>query len=76
MVTMFAITLVSEVVNDRSFVSMAEDLWTLPFLIAIYTLPAKPNEWMFFVRPDFRHCDLSKNALGPCQWLVIISVSA
>lgn len=50
---MFGITLVSEVVDDRSFISMAEDLWTLPFLIAIYTLPAKPNQWLFFVCPSF-----------------------
>lgn len=50
MVTMFAITLLSEAVNERSLVSMADNLWTLPFLIAIYTLPAKPNQWLFFVR--------------------------
>lgn len=49
MFTMFAITLISETVNDRSFVSMAEDVWTLPFLVAIYLLPAKPNQWLYFV---------------------------
>ena len=52
---MFGITFVSEVVNERSFVAMAEDLWTLPFLVAIYCLPAKPNQWVYFVsRSDFR----------------------
>jgi hypothetical protein len=47
---MFVITLISEVVDDRSFVAMAEDVWTLPFLIAIYLLPSKPNQWIFYVR--------------------------
>ncbi|ESK96304.1 allantoate permease [Moniliophthora roreri MCA 2997] len=47
-ITMFGITVVSEMVNDRSFVSMAEDLWTLPFLVAIYCLPEHPNQWMYF----------------------------
>ncbi|KAL0958114.1 hypothetical protein HGRIS_000283 [Hohenbuehelia grisea] len=48
MLTMFGITLISEAVNDRSFVSMAEDVWALPFLIALYTLPPKPNQWIYF----------------------------
>lgn len=45
---MFAVTLVSETVNERSFVSMSENVWTLPFLIALRTLPSKPNPWIFF----------------------------
>ena len=49
MITMFAITLISEIVNDRSLVAMAEDLWTLPFLIAIYLLPDNPNPWVYYV---------------------------
>ncbi|KAG2351135.1 major facilitator superfamily domain-containing protein [Suillus spraguei] len=48
-VTMFVITLVSEFVNERSIVSMMEDLWTLPFLVALYALPSSPNPWIFFV---------------------------
>ncbi|RDB30327.1 hypothetical protein Hypma_007245 [Hypsizygus marmoreus] len=48
MVTMFGITMISESVNDRSFVAMAEDVWSLPFLIALYTLPANPNQWKYF----------------------------
>ncbi|KAI0064886.1 allantoate permease [Artomyces pyxidatus] len=47
-VTMFWITWVSERVNDRSIVSMAEDIWVLPFLVAIYCLPANPNPWVFY----------------------------
>lgn len=47
-ITMFAVTLVSETVNERSFVSMSENVWTLPFLIALRTLPSKPNPWIFF----------------------------
>ncbi|RDB15169.1 hypothetical protein Hypma_004852 [Hypsizygus marmoreus] len=48
MITMFLITMVSESVNDRSFVAMAEDIWALPFLVALYVLPAKPNQWKYF----------------------------
>lgn len=46
---MFLITLASELVNERSIVSMMEDLWMLPFLVAIYALPSSPNPWLFFV---------------------------
>lgn len=48
MITMLIITLVSENFNDRSFVSMAEDVWILPFLIALRALPNKPNPWLFY----------------------------
>ncbi|GLB39067.1 putative transporter [Lyophyllum shimeji] len=48
MITMFAITLLSETVNERSFVAMMEDVWALPFLIALYALPKNPNQWKFF----------------------------
>ncbi|KAG2104391.1 allantoate permease [Suillus discolor] len=47
-ITMFVTTLVSEFVNERSIVSMMEDLWTLPFLVALYALPSSPNPWVFF----------------------------
>lgn len=46
---MFLITLVSEAVNERTIVAMMEDLWVLPFLVAIYALPSSPNPWLFFV---------------------------
>ncbi|KAG6914964.1 hypothetical protein DXG01_014187 [Tephrocybe rancida] len=47
-ITMFAITIVSELVNDRTWVAMGENVWALPFLVAIYTLPEHPNQWIFF----------------------------
>ncbi|KAJ7731135.1 allantoate permease [Mycena maculata] len=46
--TMFGITIISETVNERSMVAMAQDLWSLPFLVALYLLPAKPNPWIYF----------------------------
>lgn len=49
MITMAAITLISENVNDRSFVAMAESVWALPFLIALRVLPAHASPWKFFV---------------------------
>ncbi|KAF9456607.1 allantoate permease [Collybia nuda] len=48
MITMFGVTLLSETFNDRSIVAMAEDIWALPFLVALYTLPSKPNPWKYF----------------------------
>ncbi|KAF9226376.1 allantoate permease [Gyrodon lividus] len=47
-VTMFVITLASESVGERTFVAMMEDLWALPFLVALYALPSSPNPWLFF----------------------------
>jgi hypothetical protein len=49
MISMYAIAVVSETVNDRAFVSMSEDLWCLPFLIALRVLPDNPNPWIFYV---------------------------
>lgn len=48
-INMFLITLVSELVNERTVVSMMENLWVLPFLVALYALPSSPNPWLFFV---------------------------
>ncbi|KAF8201403.1 allantoate permease [Pholiota molesta] len=48
MISMMVLTLVSERLNDRSFVSMSEDVWLLPFLVALRTLPDNPNPWVFF----------------------------
>lgn len=48
-ISMFLITLFSEAVNDRAIVSMLEDFWALPFLVAIYCLPGDPNPWLYFV---------------------------
>ncbi|KAI6046795.1 allantoate permease [Pisolithus marmoratus] len=47
-VTMFLVTLLSEHIGERTFVAMLEDLWTLPFLVALYALPSEPNQWVFF----------------------------
>ncbi|KZV73871.1 allantoate permease [Peniophora sp. CONT] len=46
--TNLGIALVSEFVNERSFVASAQDVWSLPFLVAIYCLPAKPNPWVYY----------------------------
>lgn len=51
--TMYGVSLLSEFVNDRTIVSMLEDLWALPFLVAIYCLPANPGPWMYYVRITF-----------------------
>ncbi|KAF8906727.1 allantoate permease [Gymnopilus junonius] len=48
MVAMAGITMISENYHERSFISMAEDLWTLPFLIALRTLPSNANPWKFY----------------------------
>ena len=48
-INMFLITIVSELVNERTIVAMMEDLWVLPFLVALYALPSSPNPWLFFV---------------------------
>ncbi|KAJ3729783.1 allantoate permease [Lentinula raphanica] len=47
-ISMFAITIVSEMLNERTFVAMSEDLWILPFLVALYCLPENPNQWIYF----------------------------
>ncbi|KAI9460770.1 major facilitator superfamily domain-containing protein [Boletus coccyginus] len=47
-VNMFLLALMSGLVSERTFVSMLEDLWILPFLVALYALPANPNPWLFF----------------------------
>ncbi|KIJ28098.1 hypothetical protein M422DRAFT_270679 [Sphaerobolus stellatus SS14] len=46
--TIVGITIVSELVDSRAFVAMAEDVWALPCLIAIYCLPKNPNQWAYF----------------------------
>ncbi|KAG6334852.1 hypothetical protein ID866_4242 [Astraeus odoratus] len=46
--TTFLVTLLSEFVGERTMVAMSEDLWTLPFLVALYALPSNPSSWLFF----------------------------
>lgn len=50
MITLCAITLLSEAFHERTYLSMTETAWMLPFLIALYTLPDFPNQWVFYVR--------------------------
>ncbi|KAL4876892.1 major facilitator superfamily domain-containing protein [Aspergillus karnatakaensis] len=46
--TMFAITAVSELVHNRSFVAMAEDAWLLPCYIALISTPDPISPWAYF----------------------------
>lgn len=39
------VVLLSEFLDERALVCMAEDLWVLPFLIAIFKLSADVNAW-------------------------------
>ena len=48
-ITMWMITIISETIDDRSIVAMMEDLWLLPFLIALRALPDNPDPWLFYV---------------------------
>lgn len=47
-VTMLVITAVSELVNNRSFVAMAEDAWLLPCFIALIVLADPISPWAYF----------------------------
>lgn len=46
--TMLIITSVSELVNNRSIVSMAEDAWLLPCFAALIGMPDPVNPWSYF----------------------------
>jgi hypothetical protein len=47
-VTMFIITAVSELLNNRSFVAMAEDAWLLPCFAALIAMPDPIGPWAYF----------------------------
>jgi hypothetical protein len=47
-ITMLLITAVSELVNNRSFVAMAEDAWLLPCFIALIALASPVSGWQYF----------------------------
>jgi hypothetical protein len=47
-ITILAITAVSELVNNRSFVAMAEDAWLLPCFIALISLADPISPWAYF----------------------------
>jgi len=75
---MFVITFVSESIDERSIVAMMEDLWTLPFLVALFALPNNPNPWIFFVSNMFAYSASYSGLLkfsGRGNWSVVISVS-
>jgi len=60
-ITMFGIAVVSETVHDRAIVAMMEDLWVLPFLIAIRCLPNKPDPWLYYVSDASSSCNYWAN---------------
>ena len=47
-ITMLLITAFSELVNNRSFVSMAEDAWLLPCFAALIALKDPISGWAYF----------------------------
>ncbi|KAI0161970.1 major facilitator superfamily transporter [Xylariaceae sp. FL1272] len=47
-ITMILITAVSELVENRSLVAMAEDLWLLPNFAALIALPDPIASWTYF----------------------------
>ncbi|WVR00391.1 hypothetical protein IAU59_007534 [Kwoniella sp. CBS 9459] len=47
-VNLVGITVISELVDARAFVCMAEDLWMLPNYIALLTLPDPVGAWTYF----------------------------
>ncbi|TKW51739.1 putative transporter [Colletotrichum tanaceti] len=46
--TMLVITAVSELLDNRSFVAMAEDAWLLPCFVALLALPDPIGSWAYF----------------------------
>ncbi|WDK09213.1 major facilitator superfamily transporter [Colletotrichum graminicola] len=47
-VTMLLITAASELLNNRSFVAMAEDAWLLPCFVALIALADPISPWAYF----------------------------
>lgn len=45
--TVLAITVISEAVDNRSFVCMAENIWFLPCFIALVVMPSI-GPWQYF----------------------------
>lgn len=48
MFNLLLITVISELVNNRTAVCMLEDIWFLPFYIALVVLPATVKPWTWF----------------------------
>jgi hypothetical protein len=47
-ITTLMITATSELVNNRSFVAMAQDFWLLPCFAALISLPDPIGPWVYF----------------------------
>lgn len=47
-ITMLAITAFSELIDNRSFVAMAEDAWLLPCFVALIALADPIGPWVYF----------------------------
>lgn len=47
-ITMLAITAISELLNNRSFVAMAEDAWLLPCFAALIAMNDPISAWSYF----------------------------
>jgi hypothetical protein len=47
-ITMLLITALSELINNRSLVAMAEDAWLLPCFAALIALPDPISPWAYF----------------------------
>ncbi|WWC71813.1 uncharacterized protein I206_105772 [Kwoniella pini CBS 10737] len=47
-INIIGITILSEVVNSRAWVCMAEDIWMLPNYIALLALPDPIGSWTYF----------------------------
>lgn len=50
LITALTIVVISEQVNDRAIVAMTENIWILPFLLMLYSLPVDTNPWFTYVR--------------------------
>lgn len=46
-ITLIGIATLSEALNERAFMAMAQNLWNLPCLIALYCLPGG-EPWSYF----------------------------
>ncbi|CAO1624228.1 unnamed protein product [Parajaminaea phylloscopi] len=48
LVLLLAVTTLTEVVNNRSFVCMLEDLWSAPCYLALFLLPKSAGHWSYW----------------------------
>lgn len=47
-VLLFLVVIVSEVVDNRSFVAMSQSVWFFPLCFALYALPSDASPWTFW----------------------------